>query len=205
MLSEAGILRDPVFLFDFDGTVSAKELLPEIAKKIGFEAEMARLTYDTISGKMPFNESFRRRVDILKSVPISQVREVVSSIPLNPAVVEFIERNRHRCAIVSGNLDVWVDQIPARFGIPLYSSVAQRDGDILIGIERIIRKAEILANFTARSVVAIGDGHNDAEMIEKADVGIAYGGVHAPASSVLSVCTHAVYSELSLCRLLEQL
>ena len=53
--------------------------------------------------------------------------------------------------------------------------------------------------------VAVGDGNNDAEMIEAAEVGVGFGGVRPIAPSVLECATHAVYSEKALVRLLNKL
>lgn len=53
--------------------------------------------------------------------------------------------------------------------------------------------------------VAVGDGNNDTEMIEAADVGIGYGGVHDIAPAVLACASHAVYDEKRLVDFLEQL
>ena len=53
--------------------------------------------------------------------------------------------------------------------------------------------------------VAVGDGNNDAEMIEAAEIGIGYGGVRNVASSVLSCASHAVYEEKKLVDFLKRL
>ena len=51
--------------------------------------------------------------------------------------------------------------------------------------------------------VAVGDGNNDAEMIDAAEVGIGYGGVRDIAPSVLSCASHAIYDEARLVAFLE--
>ena len=53
--------------------------------------------------------------------------------------------------------------------------------------------------------VAVGDGNNDAEMIEAAEVGIGYGGVRPVAPSVLECATHVVYQEDKLVDFLNKL
>ena len=53
--------------------------------------------------------------------------------------------------------------------------------------------------------VAVGDGNNDAEMIEAAEIGIGYGGVREIAPSVLACASHAVYQEQKLVEFLERL
>lgn len=53
--------------------------------------------------------------------------------------------------------------------------------------------------------VAVGDGDNDSEMIDAAEVGIGYGEVRPVDPSVLECATHAVYQEDTLVRILNKL
>ena len=77
-------------------------------------------------------------------------------------------------------------------------------GDFVSGISHVLNKGEVSKLFT-EPFVAIGEGNNDAEMIRKATIGIAYGGVHFPASTVMACATHAIFEEAQLCRFLRQL
>ncbi|ANY65376.1 phosphoserine phosphatase [Paenibacillus sp. BIHB 4019] len=192
------------FLFDLDGTLTQKELLPEIAKEVGIFEEVNELTYKTINGMIPFHISFQQRVDLFKNIKISKVREIVDSIPLNPQILAFIQEYKEQCFIVTGNLDVWVKPLCDRIGVKSYTSIAISNNDFVTGIESILDK-ETVALHIPKPFVAIGEGNNDAGMIKNATIGIGYGGVHAPADSVLACATHAIYDEVKLCQFLKQL
>ena len=69
-------------LFDLDGTITAKETLPLIAKHFGVEEQISELTKQTIQGNVPFIESFIRRVHILGHLPVSEVSKLLESVPL---------------------------------------------------------------------------------------------------------------------------
>lgn len=101
-------MSDYIFLFDMDSTITQKEVLPEVSKRIGKLKEMRRLTEATMRGEIPFRTSFLNRVKILSDISVAEVNQVVSEIPLNPYIAEFIEQNRDRCYVVTGNLDVWI-------------------------------------------------------------------------------------------------
>lgn len=95
-----------IFLFDLDSTVTRQEILPTISKKLGLYERMSSLTESTMRGEIPFKQSFLQRVDLLKGIPVSEVRRMTGEIELNEQLADFIRRNRDRCHIVTGNLDV---------------------------------------------------------------------------------------------------
>ncbi|MCW2986311.1 MAG: phosphoserine phosphatase [Conexibacter sp.] len=191
------------FLFDLDGTITRQEILPEIARAIGVEDEIAELTTRTMAGELPFESSLRRRVEILSAVPISQVRAIVAGIEVDPHIEAFLKANRDRCTIVTGNLDVWIADLVARLGVPCRSSVAAARGDRLLGLRHVLDKADVARDFSG-PICSIGDGYNDLGLMAAADLGVAYGGVHAPAPGLLEVASHAIFDPQTLCRLLSE-
>jgi phosphoserine phosphatase len=192
------------FAFDLDGTLTRCEILPEIARELGVHDEMAELTRRTMDGEVPFEASFRRRVEMLRDVPISRVAAIVDRVPLDPHLSEFVRANRDRCWIVTGNLDVWVARVAERLGVPLLSAVAVTSGDRVLGVRSLIDKAGALDRLDG-PVVAVGDGMNDCLMVQRADVGVAYGGVHPPVASLLESADVAIYDPEQLCRFLREL
>lgn len=97
-----------IFFFDLDGTVTAEEILPKIAKRFGFHKKMHKLTESAILGNVPFEESFKYRHKILSKYDLKKIREVIKSIIINKNIKDFINTNSKQCRIVTGNLDVWI-------------------------------------------------------------------------------------------------
>jgi HAD superfamily phosphoserine phosphatase-like hydrolase len=194
-----------VFLFDLDGTITDEEILPLLAREVGLFQEISELTARTIAGDIPFEESFKMRVDILKSIPISVCQSIVSKVKLNDNLMAFIAEFNHCSAVVTGNLDVWIKPLVDSIGIPFFCSKAKYDGNVLTGIESLFVKDTALEFFVGRDVVAVGDGNNDLPLFKKASFSIAYGGVHRPAQSLFDDCHAACYESGALCQLLRQL
>lgn len=192
------------FAFDLDGTITKSEILPLIARDLGIEKMMAKLTKKTMDGEIPFDESFTRRVNMLKKIPISRVQKIIQEVPLNLKLVNFVKQHKNRCYIVTQNLDVWVKPLLEKIGAPYLCSQASYENDVLKGIQKILRKKEIHAQ-VAHPIVAIGEGYNDFEMMQDAVLSIAYGAVHKPAPPLLEVVDYAIYSEKALCLFLKQL
>ncbi len=195
-----------IFLFDLDSTVTRQEILPTIASHIGVYEQMKDLTESSMRGEVPFKQSFLQRVELLKSASVSQIREIVSNIELNEPLVDFIQANKSRSYIVTGNLDVWIEGLIEKLGMEknLFCSKALLDGDHIQDVFNIVDKDAVIRQMVL-PFVAVGDGNNDAEMIEAAEVGIGYGGVRPVAASVLECATHVVYQEDKLVDFLNKL
>ena len=195
-----------IFLFDLDSTITKQEILPTIAKENGIYEEMVTLTERTMQGEIPFKQSFLQRVDLLKQIRVSEVRTLIENIELNEKVVDFIKRNKDRCYIVTGNLDVWIEGLIQKIGMEknLFCSKAIVKEDYMEEVSSIINKNAVIEQLIL-PFVAVGDGNNDAEMIEAAEVGIGYGGVRDIAPAVLACASHAIYDENKLVELLEKL
>lgn len=192
------------FIFDLDGTITSAETLPIISKYFNVHQEMAKLTKDTVNGKIPWKRSFVRRVNLLKHVPVDEIRALLEKTPLYEKIVDFIQENQENCYIATGNLDCWIDKLCNRIGCEYYSSQAEvKDGQIS-GIVHILEKADVVKRFQSggNKVVFVGDSNNDVNAMRKADIAIAYGASHKPSEFCLSAADHAVYSENELISLL---
>lgn len=189
-------MSDYIFLFDMDSTITRKEVLPEVAKKINRIEEMRRLTEATMMGEIPFRTSFLQRVEILSDIPVQEVNQIVSEIPLNDSIANFIQKNRDRCYIVTGNLDVWINGLMKKIGMEnhCYCSKADVVDDYISKIVSIADKELIVRQFVQR-IVMIGDGDNDSGMARMSDIAIGFGGVRDIAPSLIRNIDFAFYDD----------
>lgn len=195
-----------IFLFDLDSTITRQEILPTISKETGVYEKMCALTESTMCGEIPFKQSFLQRVELLKDIPVSRIDSIVNDIELNEPLVKFIKKNSARCHIVTGNLDIWIDSLVKKIGMEkqVFSSKALIKDDRLQDVFSVVDKNAVISQMVL-PFVAVGDGNNDAEMIEAAEIGIGYGGVRDIAPAVLECASHAIYCEEKLVDLLERL
>lgn len=195
------------FCFDLDGTITTEEILPLLAREVGLYEEISALTDATINGIIPFQKSFMLRCRLLREIPISRVRQIISTVGLHDKIVRFIQNRPDDCFIITGNLDVWVEDLAHTIGGNLFSSTASEENDTLQTIETVINKGDIVVNLKDRydRIVAVGDGMGDVGMFEKADVRIAYGGVHNPIQTLVELSDYVIFNETALCRTLDTL
>lgn len=199
-------MKNCLFLFDLDSTITKVEILPTIADEVGCGKIMRQLTEESMYKAVPFTKSFLDRVELLKELPVSAVSDMISKVPLNEELVTFLKKNKERSYIVTGNLDVWIRGLIERIGMEghVFCSKGIVRDDRLIGVASVIDKDLTVSQFVG-PFVAVGDGSNDAEMISKAEIGIGFGAVRPIAPSVLEVASHAVYDESRLVSFLEKI
>lgn len=189
-------MSDYIFLFDLDSTITRKEILPTISERIGKQKEMRELTEATMRGEIPFKTSFLNRVKILSCVDVSEVNELVSEIPLNEKIADFIKENKERCYVVTGNLDIWISGLMEKLGISdhVYCSKADVVNNRISKVISVIDK-ELMAKQFVQPMVVIGDGDNDSGIAQYAKISIGFGGVRSIAPSLLRNINFAFYED----------
>lgn len=195
------------FLFDLDGTLTMKETLPVIAEHFGIEEQIIPLTQQTVQGIVPFEEGFMKRVHILRQFPVSEIARVVCTVPLHPLLLRFIRQHRADSIIVSGNLDCWCQTLLMKIDCTYFCSQAKVEADKVVAVLRLLDKEAIVRMYQEQGeqVVFIGDGHNDLEAMQQADLALVCGLSNTPAPSLLSVADRVFYDEKELVDYLDQL
>ena len=199
---------EKVFLFDLDSTVTKGEILPTIAKKIGKQEEMQKLTEECMQNDIPFETGFRKRMSMLSDIPVSTINDTILDIPLNEKLVDFIKQNKEKCYIVSGSVDIFIEKLMNKLDMKdnFFSSKANVKDDKITEIYSVIEKGKVASKFKENyEVIAVGDGSNDKQMLQNADIGIAFGGVRNIAPVLMEVADYKTYSESQLCDLLYKL
>tara|TARA_Y100000591_G_scaffold332032_1_gene367918 strand:+ start:442 stop:1041 length:600 start_codon:yes stop_codon:yes gene_type:complete len=196
-----------IYCFDLDGTITSQELLPLMAAELDLYEEISALTQATINGLIPFERSFKLRCKLLSDVPIEKVQDVAKKVKLNETIVKFIQENKDKSCVITGNIHEWIEPIIEKLGCKIYCSKGKFINGKLNGLDEIINKGEIVKSLKQnnKSVVAIGDGMGDVLMFQESDLSIAFGGVHEPIETLMKVSDYLVYDEDSLCRLLNTL
>jgi HAD superfamily phosphoserine phosphatase-like hydrolase len=195
---------DTKFLFDFDGTVTQVELLPLIGKQVGLFTELENLTIKTMQGEIPFDQSFLHRVDLLSTVRLSDIQEIILQAPIFEMLLDWIKFHRNDCAIVTGNLDLWIQPWLDLHNLKGFSSEGIELGNTYV-VKKILRKETVLENYPNTKTIMIGDGANDARIMELSSLGIASELSHKIAPILWEHADYIVKDEKILCRILTQL
>ncbi len=181
--------------FDMDSTLINIELVDEIADAAGRKAEVAAITEAAMRGEITdYKDSLRRRVALLKGVPVAFMDEVYDKrLQLNPgaeALVAACKKAGMKVLLVSGGFTHFTDRIRDRLGIDYTRSnvlaiedgklagtmIDQPWGDICDGEEKKKMVLETCAQLgiSPQQAIAVGDGANDLAMMSVAGLSVAY-------------------------------
>jgi phosphoserine phosphatase len=175
--------------FDMDSTLIQTEVIDELARLAGVGDEVARITEAAMRGEFDFQDSFRRRVRLLKGLPVSAFDDVVARVPLMDGaerLIATLRRLGYKTAILSGGFTFMGRALQQRLGIDhLHANELDcRDGlvtgDVVGDIVDGPRKAYYLGELARmeglgmEQVIAVGDGANDLPMLKVAGLGIAF-------------------------------
>lgn len=178
-----------LFAFDMDSTLIQGEVIDELARLAGVGEAVVRITEAAMRGELNFDESFARRVALLRGLSAAHVYSLLDTIPLADGAERLTRTLRllgYKTAILSGGFTFFARHLQQRLGIDYVhaNELEIVDGVVTGRVLRPIvngeRKAALLGeiahgeDISLEQVVAVGDGANDIPMLKLAGMGIAY-------------------------------
>ncbi len=175
--------------FDMDSTLIQTEVIVELAKRAGVGEEVHEITEAAMRGEIDFNESFERRVALLKGLDVNVMQEIAENLPITEGAERlFRTLNKYgfKTAILSGGFNYFGKYLQHKLGIDYVFSneleikdgklTGKHLGDIVNGEMKAewMKKIAFKEDIHLEQTVAVGDGANDLPMINIAGLGIAF-------------------------------
>jgi len=179
-----------LFVADMDSTMIGQECIDELGDYAGLKDEVAAITERAMQGELDFASALAERVALLKGLNQSVIgeclRERIRPNPGAKALVATMKAQGALTVLVSGGFTDFVGPIAAELGFDRFHAnvlgVRQgtlsgtTTGPIVDAAAKRRIAGEVLAELGAgpEALVAVGDGANDAPMVELAGLGVGY-------------------------------
>lgn len=175
--------------FDMDSTLIQTEVIDELAMRAGVGEQVKAITESAMQGEIDFVESFRQRVQLLKDLDVSVMREIAEQLPITEGLdrlMRVLQKVGFKTAILSGGFTYFGNYLKDKYGFDyMYANELEvvngkLTGNYLGDVVDGKRKAELLRliaqveKIDLRQTVAVGDGANDLPMLGIAGLGIAF-------------------------------
>jgi len=176
-------------VMDMDSTLIRIEVIDELARAAGVGPEVSKITERAMQGEMDYDESLRQRVALLKGLDVAVLDKIAANLPLTDGaetLVRVLKRLGYSIAVISGGFSRAADALKRRLDLDYaYSNnlevvAGKLTGRVVGPVVNAQRKAELLETIAQAEgvlldqVIAVGDGANDALMLDRAGLGIAF-------------------------------
>ncbi len=182
--------RKKLLLADMDSTMIGQECIDELAAELGLRDRVAAITERAMRGEIQFAPALRERVALLRGLPVDVVGKVlaerITTTPGARVLVATMHAAGAHTTLVSGGFTAFVDPVARRIGFDdsRANTLLSESGRFLghaaepiLGAEAKEATLQELATrlgLRPEETLAVGDGANDAGMVRRAGLGVAY-------------------------------
>ena len=178
-----------VIVFDCDSTIIQQEVIDELAKTAGVDQVVQEITHKAMNGDIDFQEALKKRVKLLKGLPVEKLELLTNTIKLTPGAEELISALRfmgYKIAVISGGFSFFTDHLKKLLNLDyVFANELEIENGVVTGKIKgeiidaekkgeLIKQIADIEGLSADQIVAVGDGSNDRFMLSNAGLAIGF-------------------------------
>ncbi|AXX93418.1 phosphoserine phosphatase SerB [Malaciobacter molluscorum LMG 25693] len=202
-------------VFDFDSTLMDGETIDFLAKPLGLEQKVAKITEEAMAGRLDFFESLVERVSLLKGLEYQKAVEICKDLPLMPGAYETVKELKnmgYKVICFSGGFRIGTTPAKEKLGLDAdFSNILHEKngiltglvgGDMMFGFSKgdMIKRVQSMLGVSIEDTLVAGDGANDVSMFPYASKKIAF-----CAKEVLKKQANIIVDKKDLTQILEHI
>lgn len=176
-------------VFDFDSTLMDGETIDFLAKPLGLEEKVAKITEEAMAGRLDFFESLVERVSLLKGLEYKKAVEICKDLPLMPGAYETVSELKkmgYKVICFSGGFRIGTTPAKEKLGLDAdFSNILHEKnriltglvgGDMMFGFSKgdMIQRVQAMLGVSIENTLVAGDGANDVSMFPYAAKKVAF-------------------------------
>lgn len=180
-----------LIVLDLDSTLVTCEGIDELAKMMGIGEKVAEITSSAMRGEIDFQQSFRKRVALLRGLEFERVLDFAKTVEVTAGatlLLRTLKSAGYKTAIATGGFDLIASRLQRELCIDDFcaNTLEVADGRLTGEVKTTIIDGAGKAEFVSRlakqqgialsEVIVVGDGANDIPMMQLAGLSIAFHG-----------------------------
>ena len=176
-------------VFDFDATLMDGETIGFLARELGIDSEVHKITKDAMEGKIDFFESLQMRVKLLKGLSLKRALEICENLPFIEGafeLIEYLKRKGYICVCFSGGFEIATSPAVKKLGLhTAFANILHQKDGVLTGRVGgsmmfddskgiMIQKLQAMLQISSEETLSVGDGANDISMFKHAGRSVAF-------------------------------
>jgi phosphoserine phosphatase len=187
------------------------EYLPLLAKEVGLEEKVAKITSDGLSGRIEWKIGLIERIKLLKGIPLDVVKRVADEIDYTEGIQDVFRFAKEKgivTAVITGGFRIQARRIEDEQGVDyiLANDLIFKDNklhDVKVHVHanknNHVNFLKALLGIDSQDIITVGEGMNDLTML-KNNFGVGYNPTN---ERVRKACKVIIEKPIELIHILE--
>ena len=200
-----------LLILDMEPLIFNAEYLPLLAKEVGLEEKVAKITSDGLSGRIEWKIGLIERIKLLKGIPLDVVKRVADEIDYTEGIQDVFRFAKEKgivTAVITGGFRIQARRIEDEQGVDyilandlIFKENKLHDVKVYVHANKNyhVNFLKALLGIDSQDIITVGEGMNDLTML-KNNFGVGYNPTN---ERVRKACKVIIEKPIELIHILE--